>query len=218
MFATASAAERIDLARLWQNKPKARVSDSKVAIALLDRASQDAETPPVDIFGTAEEVTVTTPSPSVSPTPTSRPNPVRTPAAQPQAEARRATATVIPTPAVRPARERRVGVNPKFPTAYTVEEPPSKEERRGMSVNVPALSGSEHAAAHPSVDHITDTLVRMGYLEDFGKGVFLLRDPLGDKVVGRHNKVAKQSRAEQSQRQGGHVGLMPRRKDGTRGE
>jgi hypothetical protein len=118
MFSTTSAAERIDFARLSQNKPKARVSDSKVAIALLDRASQDAETPPVDIFGTAEEVTVMTPSPSRSPTPTPRPTPVRTPAAQPQAEARRAAAAVIPTPAVRPAREQRVGVNSKFPTAY----------------------------------------------------------------------------------------------------
>jgi hypothetical protein len=39
MFATAAAAERIDLARLWQNRPKARVADSKAAIALLDRAS-----------------------------------------------------------------------------------------------------------------------------------------------------------------------------------
>jgi hypothetical protein len=84
-----------------------------------------------------------------------------------------------------------VGVNPEFPTAYTVEEPTSEEERRGMSVSVPALSGPEHAAAQPSVDHITDTLVRMGYFEDFGKGVFLLRDPLGDGVVGRRNKVAK---------------------------
>jgi hypothetical protein len=198
MFATASAAEQIDLARLWQNRPKARVADSKAAIALLDRASQDAETPPVDIFGTAEEVTVTTPSPSRSPTPTPRPTPVRTPAPQPQAEARRAAAAVIPTLAVRPARERRVGVNPEFPTAYTVEEPPSEEERRGMSVSVPALSGPTHAAAHPSVDHITDTLVQMGYLEDFRKGVFLLRDPLGDEAVGRRNKVAKhiKSRAD----------------------
>jgi hypothetical protein len=65
-------------------------------------------------------------------------------------------------------------------------------------VSVPALSGPEHAAAHPSVDHITDTLVRMGYLEDFKRGVFLLEDPLGDKAVGRRNKVAKhiKSRAD----------------------
>jgi hypothetical protein len=198
MFATAAAAERTDLARLWQNRPKARVADSKAAIALLDRASQDAETPPVDFFGTAKEVTVTTPSPSRSPTPTPRPTSVHIPAPQFQAEAWRAAAAVIPTPAVRPARERRVGVNLEFPIAYTVEEPPSEEERRGMSVSVPALSGPEHAAAHPSVDHITDTLVRMGYLEDFRTGIFLLRDPLGDKAVGRRNKVAKhiESRAD----------------------
>jgi hypothetical protein len=91
-----------------------------------------------------------------------------------------------------------VGVNPEFSTAYTVKEPPSEEEQRGMSVSVPALSGPEHAAAHPSVDHITDTLLRMGFLEYFGKGVFLLRDPLGDEVVGRRNKFAKhiKSRAD----------------------
>jgi hypothetical protein len=65
-----------------------------------------------------------------------------------------------------------VGVNPEFPAAYTVEEPPSEEERKGMRVSVPALSGPEHAAAHPGVDHITDTLVRT--LEDFRKGVFCL--------------------------------------------
>jgi hypothetical protein len=141
MFATAAAAERIDLARLLQNRPKTRVADSKAAITLLDRASQNAETPPMDIFGTAEEVTVATPSPSRSSTPTSTPTPVRTPAPQPQAEARRAAAAVISTPAVRPARERRVGVNPEFPGAYTVEEPNSDEERKGMSVCVPALSG-----------------------------------------------------------------------------
>jgi hypothetical protein len=141
---------------------------------------------------------VTTPSPSRSPTPTPRPTPVRTPVAQPQAEAQRAAATVIPTPAVRSVRERRVGFNSEFPTTYIVEEPPSEEERKGMSVSVPASSGPEYAAAHQSVDHITNTLVRMDYLEDFEKGVFLLRDPLGDEVVGRRNKVAKhiKSRAD----------------------
>jgi hypothetical protein len=105
---------------------------------------------------------------------------------------------VILTSDVRPARERRVDVNPKFSTAYTVEEPNSEEVRRGMRVSVPALSDPEHAAARPSVDHIPDTLVRMSYLEDFNKGVFLLRDRLGDKAVGRRNKVAKhiKSRAD----------------------
>jgi hypothetical protein len=56
---------------------------------------------------------------------------------------------------------------------------------------MPALSGAAQAASHPSVKHITDTLVRMGYLDDFRNGVYLLRDPLGDKIMGRRNKVAK---------------------------
>jgi hypothetical protein len=65
-------------------------------------------------------------------------------------------------------------------------------------VSIPASSGAAQAASHPSVKHITDTLVRMGYLDDFQNGVFLLRDPLGDEKMGRHNKVAKhiKSRAD----------------------
>jgi hypothetical protein len=83
MFAAAEAAERIDLTRLWQNRPKARVADSKKAIALLDQAAQGAETPPMDIFGPVEEVTTATLSLSLSPTPTPTPTPVRIPAPQP---------------------------------------------------------------------------------------------------------------------------------------
>jgi hypothetical protein len=95
----------------------------------------------------------------------------------PQAEAQRGTTAVIPTPPVRPVQKRRVSVNPEFATAYTVQEPPSEVEggETSVSVSVPALSGPEHAAAHPSVTHITDTLVQMGYLEDMQqKRVFLL--------------------------------------------
>jgi hypothetical protein len=192
MFTAAEAAERGDLARLWQNEPRARVADTKKAVAMLDQAAQGAETLPVDIFGPIEDVTATpSPSPSRSPAPT--PTPVRTPAPQPQAEARRGAAAVIPTPSVRPVQDRRVSVNPEFPTAYAVQEPPSEVEggETSVSVSVPALSGPEHAAAHPSVTHITDTLVRMGYLDDLQKGIFMLRDPLGDEAVGRRNKVAK---------------------------
>jgi hypothetical protein len=39
MFTAAEAAKRGDLARLWQNKPKARVADTKKAVALLDQAA-----------------------------------------------------------------------------------------------------------------------------------------------------------------------------------
>jgi hypothetical protein len=190
MFTAAEAADRGDLARLWQNKPKARVADTKKAIALLDQAAQGAETLPVDIFGPVGDVTAT-PSPFRSPTPP--PASVRIPAPRPQAEAQRGTSAVIPTPPVRPVQQQRVSVNPEFPTAYTVQEPPSEVEggETSVSVSVPALSGPEHAAAHPSVTHITDTLVRMGYLEDMQQGVFMLRDPLGAEAVGRRNKVAK---------------------------
>jgi hypothetical protein len=101
MFTAAEAAERGDLARLWQNKPRARVADTKKAVALLDQAAQGAETLPVDIFGPVGDVTIT-PSPSRTPTPP--PAPVRTPAPQPQAEARRGATAVIPTPSVRPVQ------------------------------------------------------------------------------------------------------------------
>jgi hypothetical protein len=110
----------------------------------------------VDIFEPVEEVTAT-PSPFRLPTLT--PPLMHIPAPQPQAEAWRAVASVIPTPAVRPGLEQRVSLNSKFSAAYTVEKPPSKEERGEMSVSDPALSSLEHAAAHPSVTHITDTLV-----------------------------------------------------------
>ena len=65
-----------------------------------------------------------------------------------------------------------------------------------MTVSVPTLPGDAQAASHPSVKHITDTLVRMGYLEDLQKGIFLLRDPLGNELMGKRNKVAKQVKSK----------------------
>jgi hypothetical protein len=59
------------------------------------------------------------------------------------------------------------------------------------SVSGPTLSGAAQAASHPNVKHLTDTLVRMGYLEDLLKGVFLLSDPLGTEHMGRRNRIAK---------------------------
>jgi hypothetical protein len=85
------------------------------------------------------------------------------------------------------------------PAAYFVKEPSSSGLEPGRdpseSVSIPALSGAAQAASHPSVKHITDTLVRMGYfLDDLQNGVFLLRDPLGDEIMGRRNKVAKHNK------------------------
>jgi hypothetical protein len=73
--------------------------------------------------------------------------------------------------------------------AHKVLEPIASEEE--TSVSVLALSGAAQPAAHPNVKHLTDTLVRMGYLEDLQKGVFLLLDPLGTEHMGRRNRIAK---------------------------
>jgi hypothetical protein len=72
-------------------------------------------------------------------------------------------------------------------TMAHVELAPAEEP----SVSAPALSGAAQTASHPSVTHLTDTLVRMGYLEDLQKGVFLLSDPLGTEHMGRRNRIAK---------------------------
>jgi hypothetical protein len=76
-----------------------------------------------------------------------------------------------------------------FDMAHEVREPVASEEE--TSVSVSAVSGAAQAAAHPNVKHLRDTLVRMGYLEDLLKGVFLLSDPLGIEHMGRRNRIAK---------------------------
>jgi hypothetical protein len=75
-------------------------------------------------------------------------------------------------------------------SAFTMAhvEPVAEEEQR---VSAATLSGAAQAASHPNVAHITDTLVRMGYLQNFQNGVYLLSDPLGTELTGRRNKVAK---------------------------
>jgi hypothetical protein len=72
--------------------------------------------------------------------------------------------------------------------AHVVADPAAEEEQ---SVSGPTLSGAAQAASHPNVKHLTDTLVRMGYLEDLQKGVFLLSDPLSTEHMGRRNRIAK---------------------------
>jgi hypothetical protein len=81
------------------------------------------------------------------------------------------------------------------PTARFVREPSSSgsESKRDQSKSVSILAspGAAQAASHPNKKHITDTLVRMGYFDDLQNNEFLLRDPLGNKVMGRRNMVAK---------------------------
>jgi hypothetical protein len=72
--------------------------------------------------------------------------------------------------------------------AHVVADPAAGDER---SVSGSTLSGAAQTDSHPNVKHLTDTLVRMGYLEDLQKGVFLLSDPLGTEHMGRRIRIAK---------------------------
>jgi hypothetical protein len=83
---------------------------------------------------------------------------------------------------------RTVELDSAFKMAHVVADPAAGDE---PSVSGPTLSGAAQAASHPNVKHLTDTLVRMGYLEDLQKGVFLLSDPLGIDYMGRRNRIAK---------------------------
>jgi hypothetical protein len=72
------------------------------------------------------------------------------------------------------------------------EEPEESEEimefeEEMTSVSVPTLPGDAQAASHPNVKHITDTLVRMDYLDDLQQGIFLLRDPLENELMRKRN-------------------------------
>jgi hypothetical protein len=87
-----------------------------------------------------------------------------------------------------------------------VEHPVSGEE---SSVSVPTLSGAAQAASHSNVKHLTDTLVRMGYLEDLQKGVVLLSDPLGTEHMGRRNRIAKHIKSKADAEET-NVGFVPR--------
>jgi hypothetical protein len=58
-------------------------------------------------------------------------------------------------------------------------------------VSAATLSGAAQVASHPNIAHFTDTLVRMGYLQDSQNGVYLLSDPLDTENTRRRNKVAK---------------------------
>jgi hypothetical protein len=163
-----------DIIRQWHKQPKTQVKDTEEALMLLDKWAQEHPSDAVDEYGPAVE----------SPTTASG--------------AAKSTQTVARTTGT--GQERTVRVTP---AACFVKEPSSasgSETRRDMSesVSIPASSGAAQAASHPSVKHITDTLVRMAYLDDFQNGVFLLRDPLGDETMGRRNKVAKRikSRAD----------------------
>jgi hypothetical protein len=155
-----------DLVRQWHKQPKTEVKDTAEALTLLDKWAREHPSDAMDDYGPA----VASPTTGAG-----------------AAESSQATARTIETGQERPVRV--------TPAAYFVKEPSSSgsEPRRDQSesVSVPESPGAAQAASHPSVKHITDTLVRMGYLDDLHNDVFLLRDPLGNEVMGRRNKVAK---------------------------
>jgi hypothetical protein len=155
-----------NLIKMWHKQPKTQVKDTEEALVMLDKWAQEHPSDAVDEYGPAV----------ASPTTTSA--------------AAGSIQTVARTAGT--GQERTVRVTR---AAYFVKEPSSSgsEPRRDLSesVSIPASSDAVQAASHPNVKHITDTLVRMGYLDDFQNGVFLLRDPLGDEIMGRRNKIAK---------------------------
>jgi hypothetical protein len=75
-------------------------------------------------------------------------------------------------------------------SAFTMAhvEPVAEEKQ---SVSAATLSNAAQAASHPNAAHFTNMLVRMGYLQDFQNGVYLLSDPLDTELMGQRNKVAK---------------------------
>jgi hypothetical protein len=160
-----------DIAKTWQTDVTAMVLDFDEAVERPSDyvQSQEDQTPEIDIFGLASERA-----------PAARSAERAQKAKQKEEKAKKgAGGTKIRT--VRP--------NTAFNMAYQIAEPATSGEE--LSVSVPALSGAAQAAAHPSVKHITDTLVHMGHLEDLQKDVYLLSDPLGTERMGRRNRVAK---------------------------
>jgi hypothetical protein len=171
MFLPAAEVPDEDIVKTWQNDVTARLVDFDEAVQRLSDyvASREDHQPDVDVFGPASE---------------------RAQAAK--AAERSQEAKQKEEQAKKEARKTWVhSVRPEsaFDMAHKVLEPVASEEE--TSVSVSALSGAAQAAAHPNVKHLTDTLVRMGYLKDLQKGVFLLTDPLGTEHMGRRNQIAK---------------------------
>ena len=170
MFVPEADLEGVDIVKKWHDDTKSRVTDLDEATArlsqyVLDRGNEQVD---VDIYGPAtnsgkqeQEALVQEQDTQV----------------QGREEARRGAGGT---------QVRTVAQESAFTMAFV--EPVAEEEQ---SVSAATLSGAAQAASHPNVAHFTDTLVRMGYLQDFQNGVYLLSDPLGTELMGRRNKVAK---------------------------
>jgi hypothetical protein len=166
MFMAAAEFGDVNLVKEWHSNTESRVHDLDKAVKRLDyyvmsRGDQEPAHT-VDVYGPASEAAV-------------REQEAR------DAERERKMAERVQLKTVR--------ATSAFDIAHVQLKDPGSEEE--TDVSVPALTGAARAAAHPSVSHITETLLRMGYLEDLHEGVYLLSDPLGNEVMGRRNKVAR---------------------------
>jgi hypothetical protein len=162
MFMPEADLQDVDIVKKWHDDPKLRVTDFDEAVERLTEYIQSRGD---------EEVDVDVYGPA-------------TEAGQREQEAKEAEKRRAER-----AKVRTVKLDTAFEMAHVVVEYPASGEE--TSVSAPTLSGASQAASHPNVKHLTDTLVRMGYLEDLQKGVFVLADPLGTKHMGRRNRIAK---------------------------
>jgi hypothetical protein len=163
MFMPKTDLQGVDIVKKWHDDTKSRVTDMDEAVERLNEYVQSCgdEEAAVDVYGPATE--------------TARREQDAKEAAEKQSRAAR-------------VQVRTVEQDSAFTMAHMVADPVVGDE---PSVSGPTLSSAAQAASHPNVKHLTDTLVRMGYLEDLQKGVFLLSDPLGTEHMVRRNRIAK---------------------------
>jgi hypothetical protein len=170
MFVPEADLEGVDIVKKWHNDTKSCVTELDEATArlsqyVLNRCNEQVD---VDVYGPATDSGKQEQEALVQEQATQ---------VQGREEARRGAGGT---------RVRTVAQESAFTMAFV--EPVAEEEE---SVSAATLSGAAQTASHPNVAHFTDTLVRMGYLQDFQNGVYLLSDPLGTKLLGRRNKLAK---------------------------
>jgi hypothetical protein len=175
MFVPEVDLEGVDIVKKWHDDTKSRVTDLDEATAwllqyVLDRGNEQVD---VEVYGPATDSGKQEQEALVQEQGTQ---------VHGREEARRGAGGT---------QVRTVAQESAFTMVYV--EPVAEEEQ---SVSAATLSGAAQAASHPNVAHFTDTLARMGYLQDFQNGVYLLLDPLGTELMGRRNKVAKHTKSK----------------------
>jgi hypothetical protein len=163
IFVPKADLEGVDIVKKWRDDTKSRVTDldeatARLAQYVIERGNKQVD---VDVYGPATDLGKQEQEALVQEQGTQ---------IQGREEAcRGAVGTQI----------RIVAQESAFTMAHV--EPVAEEEQ---SVSAATLSGATQAASHPIVTHFTETLVRVGYLQDFQNGVYLLLDPLGTELMG----------------------------------